>query len=109
MKGMTEAALPDRTLRSWMASNRPTPLAPTTSAAVIAGTYWASLASDVPPGLVARKTTSSCLKSVGFSTTRTPFYSFHSVTLKASVLVLSTTAPDFGGVSMSAVAPPASA
>ena len=45
----------------------------------------ASLASDVPPGLMARNRISSCLNVVGFSTTRTPLDKRHSVMPSALV------------------------
>ena len=48
----------------------------------------ASLASDVPPGLTARKMISSCLYVVGLSTTRTPFDNVHSVMPSVSVVVV---------------------
>jgi len=53
-------------------------------------------ASDVPPGLMARNRISSSLNVVGFSTTRAPFASRHSVMPNESFEVVEATAPAVG-------------
>ena len=65
----------------------------------------ASVASEVPPGLNARKRTSSSLNVVGFSTTFTPFDSSHSVMPNALRVAVRTTVPRAGVVSSSADVP----
>ena len=67
-----------------------------TASAVSAGMNSSSLASDRPPGLVARNRISSCLKVVGLSTTRTPLDSVHSVSPAMSRLEVFATAPAAG-------------
>jgi hypothetical protein len=80
MSGRTEATLPVSILRRSISLNWPTPPLATTWPAVEAGMKSLSAASDVPPGLKARKTISSSLNVVGLSTTLTPLASCHSVT-----------------------------
>ena len=72
-----------------------------TASAVSAGMKSSSLASDVPPGLTARNTISSCLNVVGLSTTRTPLDNVHSVIPTASVLDVLATAPAEGRLASS--------
>jgi hypothetical protein len=54
MNGVTATALPTSILSSAASLNRPTPPAAITLPATRAGMKSASLASDVPPGAVAR-------------------------------------------------------
>ena len=60
----------------------------------------ASGASDVPPGAKPTRRTSSLLKSVGFTTTRTPFASVHSVTPISGMVRVVTTRPGAGAAAM---------
>src|SRR5262245_66574671 len=59
-------------------------------------------ASEEPPGLYAVNRTSSALKSVGLTSTRTPFDNFQSVTFTSATLLLLTTFPGVGAFASSA-------
>ena len=83
-----------------MAVSPPRPPWATTWSAVSAATKSRSGASEVPPGLKARRRISSCLNVVGASTTRTPFDNVHSV-IPRGLDTLFVTAPGLGSVSMS--------
>ena len=56
-----------------------------------------SLAREEPPGLKLPRRIWSFLKSVGLSTTRTPFSRRHSVMPTSSIAISSTTLPGVGG------------
>ena len=60
-----------------------------------------SLASDVPPGAIARNRIWFSLSVVGLSTTVAPFDSVHSVIPASGRVVVFTTVPRGGGASMS--------
>ena len=102
MNGVTPTALPARILSSVTALNRPTPPAGITSSATRAGMKSASLASDVPPGAVARNRIWSSFSVVGLSTTVAPFDSVHSVIPASGRDVVLTIVPRAGGASISA-------
>ena len=68
----------------------------------------ASLASDVPPGAVARKRIWSSFSMVGSRTTVAPFDSVHSVMPASGRSVVFTIVPGRGGASISARPAPAS-
>ena len=76
------------------------PLRLTMSAANVAeGRSSALSISEVPPKEWAEKRISSCLKSVGLSTTRTPLLSSHSVVPSVSFLVVFLIRPALGAFS----------
>ncbi len=63
----------------------------------------------MPPGANAVIRTSSFLKSVGLTTTRTPFASVHSVTPSSGIVRVETTAPGAGDAAISGALGAASA
>ena len=95
--GSAVATLPASTLSRATASKPASPPAETTCPAVAAATYSESGTSDAPPGLMARKNTSSCLNVVGCSTTRAPFESVHSVMPAPGRVFSATIDPAVGG------------
>ena len=80
MNGWTASDFPFTSLSITTWENAPIPPAGMTSSATRAEKKSASLASDVPPGAVARNRIRSAFNVVGRSTTVAPFDSVHSVT-----------------------------
>ena len=97
MNGVTDAILPLSTRRRSVVFSCPTPPFDTTVEAVLPAMKSASLTSECPPGLKARKTISSCLNGVGLSRTVTPFDSFHSVIPETAFVLVATMDPGIGG------------
>ena len=99
--GAHAARLPVSFLASVIWLNVPTPLIE--SATLLRSALMTSLSgsSDSPPGLYAANSTSSSLKSVGLSSTRAPFESFHSRMPVLSSVRSLTILPGVGGVGIS--------
>ncbi len=99
--GDTLTCFPARNFWRSITVNLPTPLVTGIRSAALAAKYDASESSDAPPGLYALNAIWSALKSVGFSNTRTPFDSFHSVTPTSLISRSDTTLPPTGSLSTS--------
>ena len=92
--GLTFTALPANCFPRSTTENSPTPPCPTIWAAANIVAKSSSDKSELPPGLYAWKRTSSSLKSVGLSNTRTPFSSVHTVaSISSSRSVVATAEP----------------